>query len=299
MKFRGSFVPIVTPFDRRGHIDRKTLEKLIEWHISEGTDGIVCSATTGEGPSLSDRERKKVAEICIQTVSKRVPVIVSSGVSDTRASVRYTESALKLGADGCLVVTPYYNKPGQRGCILHFEEVAKVGLPMILYHNPPRAVVRLTAETILHLSQVPNIVAIKESSHDLELVRKITPYIDVFSGDDDIAYEIIKEGGVGSIATCANIIPRGWKQMVTDCFEKRWDYAKKMAQNYLPLIRAVFLETNPQGTKFALSWVGRCQNVLRLPMIFPTEATQKEIKKAILRLALPPFVSAPVKYVEL
>lgn len=289
MRFRGSYVPLVTPFDGKGRVDRKTLEKLIEWHIVEGTEGIVCSATTGEGPALSDGERKKIAEICIRSAAGRVPVIVSTGVSDTRTSVRYTESALKLGASGCLVVTPYYNKPNQQGCVLHFAEIAKVGLPVILYHNPPRAVVRLTAETILYLSQIPNIVGIKESSHDLGLVRKIAKHIDVFSGDDDIAFEILKEGGVGTIATTANLIPKGWKQMVSACLEKKWDKAQILAQKYVPFSKAIFLETNPQGTKFALSWLGRCKPVLRLPMILPTEMTKAQIKKAIIRLSLPQF----------
>lgn len=299
MRFTGSYVPLVTPFDRKGRVDQKTLEKLIEWHIAEGTDGLVCSATTGEGPCLSDAERKKIAEICLRTAAKRLPIVVSTGVSDTRTSIRYTEVAKKLGADGCLVVTPYYNKPSQKGCILHFSEIAKVGLPVILYHNPPRAAVRLSAETILALAQVPNIIAIKESSHDLELIRKIVGHIDVLAGDDDIAFEILKEGGVGTIATTANLIPRGWKQMVALCLQKKWDQAQKIAQKYLPFSKAIFLETNPQGTKFGLSWLGRCQPVLRLPMILANEATQLEIKRAILRLALPHFRPNRARYIPL
>lgn len=296
MKFRGSFVPLITPFDRKGRLDQKTLEKLIAWHIAEGSDGIVCSATTSEGPTLSERERKKIAEICINTSSGKVPIIVATGTNDTKTSVRYTESALKLGAKGCLAVTPYYNKPSQRGCILHFTEIAKVGLPVILYQNPPRTVVKLTAETILELSKVPNIVAIKDSSHDLELLRKIVSHIDVFGGDDDIAYDILKAGGVGTIATSANIIPRGWKKMVALCLEGRWNEARATFERYLPLCRAIFLETNPQGVKFALSWLGRCKPILRLPMILPTAASQIEVKQAILNLALPQFSSTFAKY---
>lgn len=296
MKFRGSYVPIITPFDMKGRVDYRNLEELIDWHISQGTDGIVCSATTGEGPSLSEHERKRVAETCIRHAKGRVPVIVSTGINDTNASIRYTMSALKLGADGCLVVTPYYNKPTQRGCILHFTEIAKVGLPVILYHNPPRTAVRLSAETILELSQIPNIVAIKESSHDLELVRKIVRYIDVFSGDDELAFDIMKEGGVGTIATTSNLIPKAWKLMVNALLEKRWDIAQKMAQKYLPFIRAIFLETNPQGTKFALSRLGKCKPVLRLPMILPSLSTQNEIIKNTISLALPHFFAVKNPY---
>jgi len=289
MDFRGSYVPLITPFDKKGRLDRKALEKLIEWHIAEGTDGIVCSATTGEGPCLSDVERKKVGEICIRTAAGRIPVIVSTGINDTNTSVRYTEIAQKLGANGCLVVTPYYNRPSQRGCYLHFQEVAKVGLPVIIYHNPPRAVVRLTAETIEEVSQIPNIVAIKESSHDLELVRKICKSIPVFSGDDDLAFAILREGGVGSIATTANLIPRGWKQMISLCLQGKWEKAEALSKRYLSLCKALFLETNPQGMKFAMAWLGRCEATLRLPMILPTAATQQELKREILRLALSQF----------
>lgn len=287
MAFSGSFVALITPFDRKGRLDTKALEKLVEWHINEGTDGIVCSATTGEGLSFSDLERKKIAQICIETAARRIPVIVSTGVSDTRISTRYTEMAKRLGADGCLVVTPYYNKPSQRGCVIHFQEVARVGLPIIIYHNPPRAVVRLSGETIEELSQIPNVVGIKESSHDLELVRRIAKRIPVFSGDDDLTYSILREGGVGAIAVTANVIPRGWKRLVSSCLQGEWEKGSYLMKRFLPLCRAMFLETNPQGPKFVASWLGLCKPVLRLPMILPTDATRIALKKEILRLALP------------
>lgn len=291
MKFRGSYIPLITPFDRKGRVDYRALERNVDWLIREGVDGVLCSATTGEGPCLSDSERRQIAKRCIEASQKRVPVIVATGINDTRTSVRYTEIAQKLGADGCLVVTPYYNKPNQRGCILHFTEVAKVGLPVILYHNPPRAVVRLTAETILELSQVPHIVAIKESSHDLELIRKIAPHIAVFCGDDDLALETLKLGGVGTIVPTSHLVPRGWKKMVSLCLEKRFAEAEVLARRYLPLSRAIYLETNPIGPKFALSWLGRAKLIYRLPMVPPTEATQTEIQRALIRLALPQFAS--------
>lgn len=285
--FSGSYVPLITPFDRKGRLDKKALEKLVEWHISQGTDGIVCAATTGEGPTLSTPEKKKIAEICIATSNGRIPTIVSTGTNDTRASVRDTEMARRIGADGCLVVTPYYNKPSQKGCILHFEEIAKVGLPMILYHNPPRSALRLTAETILHLSKNKTIYAIKESSHDLDHIRKIVKHIPVLSGDDDLCFEMIQLGAVGSIATTANVIPKGWKEMVANALKGNWEKAKNLAQKFLPLSEALFLETNPQGVKYAVSLLGSCQHTLRLPMIEPTLDTKERIKKELLQLALP------------
>lgn len=294
MAFTGSYVALITPFDRKGRLDRKTLEKLVEWHIAEGTDGIVCCATTGESPCLSDADRKVAAEICIRTAAGCIPIIVSTGTNDTRTSIRNTERAQKLGANGCLVVTPYYNKPTQRGCILHFQEVAKVGLPVIAYHIPPRAVIRLTYETIVELSQIPNIAAIKESSQDLELVRKISPLIPVFSGDDDLTFDILQRGGVGCIGVTPNLIPRGWKTMIQLALQGKWEQAHFLSKRYLPFIKALFAEVNPQGIKFALSWLQKCQPVLRLPMILPTPATQQGIKKEILRLALPQFTKQMV-----
>jgi 4-hydroxy-tetrahydrodipicolinate synthase len=285
--FSGSFVALITPFDRKGRLDRKALEKLVEWHIAEGTDGLVCSATTGEGPTLSDADRKNIAEICIRTSAGRIAIIVATGINDTHTSIRHTEKALALGANGCLVVTPYYNKPTQRGCILHFREVAKVSLPVIIYHNPPRAVIRLTIETVREISQIPNVVAFKDSSHDIEFVRQIAPLIPVFAGDDDITFDILQAGGVGAIAPIANVIPRTWKHLIQLCRQKEWDQARLLFQKYLPLIRSLYTEVNPQCFKFLLSWLNQCQPVLRLPLLLPTEATQSEIKKQFLRLSLP------------
>ncbi len=289
MRFSGSLVPLITPFYHSGKIDSKTLRFLVEWHISSGTDGIVCCATTGEGPALTDRERKKIAEICIEVSNGRIPILLATGTSDTRTTIRNTEVAQKIGADGCLVVTPYYNRPTQRGCLLHFQEVAKVGLPVIIYHNPPRAAVKLNQETILELAEHPNIVGIKESSRDLELIRKISKKIPVFSGEDDLVLEIMKEGAVGSIATCSNLIPHGWKRMILFCQKQNWDKAGILAKKYLPIARAIFLETNPQGIKFALSTLGKCKAALRLPLVQATGATQKEIQLQLLLLALPFF----------
>lgn len=287
MLFSGSYVPLITPFDKQGRLDKSALEELVEWHISQGTDGIICAATTGEGPTLSSLEKKQIAELCIRVSNGRIPILVSTGTNDTRASVRNTRVAQKLGAAGCLVVTPYYNKPSQKGCIAHMEEIAKVGLPMILYHNPPRAVVRLTAETIIHLSKNKTICAIKESSHDLDHISQIVNHIPVLSGDDDLCYEMIKLGAVGSIATTANLIPKAWKEMVANCLKGNWEKAEAHAKNYLPLIDALFLETNPQCVKYAVSLLGKCHKALRLPMLEPTLETKKKIKQELLALALP------------
>lgn len=288
-QFRGSFVALITPFDRKKRVDRKALEDLVEWHINEGTDGIVCCGTTGEGVALSEAERKKIAEICVCIAEKRIPVIASTGTSDTRQSVKLTEQMNKLGVDGCLVVTPYYNKPTQRGCILHFGEISKVGLPMILYHNPARAVIRLTAETIAEIAEFPSVAAIKESSHDMDFVKKIRKLskIPLFSGEDDLTYQILAEGGIGAISVIGNIIPGGWSKMIHLALDGKWKLAKLLSDRYAPLCKALFLETNPQCVKFAMDWLGLAKGEIRLPLVEPETSIQKEIKQALVGASLP------------
>jgi 4-hydroxy-tetrahydrodipicolinate synthase len=287
--FSGSFVALITPFNHQKKIDFKVLEQLIEWHIQEGTDGIICCGTTGEGLALSDGERKKIAESCIRIAQKRIPILISTGTSDTRQSVRLTEKMYQLGIDGTLVVTPYYNKPSQKGCIAHFREIAKVGLPMIVYHNPGRAVVQLTAETIAEIGEMKGVVAIKESSHNLELVKEIRKIskIPIFSGEDDLTYSIIEEGGIGSISVIGNLIPRGWSQMIHLALAQKKEAAAKLMDRYRSLCKALFLETNPQCVKWAMEWLGKAKGELRLPLLPPEVSTQVELKRALVDLSLP------------
>lgn len=282
--FRGSFVALITPFDQRGRIDAKSLEKLVEWHIQEGTDGIVCCGTTGEAPTLTEKEKKRVAEICIKTASKKIPIVVGTGTSSTRQSHKLSLDMLKLGADGALVVTPYYNKPSQRGVIAHFQEVAKAGLPIIAYNNPGRASVKLTAETIAEIGRVSGVVAIKDSSHDLELIRKVRQIssLPILSGEDDLTFETIQEGGVGAISVIGNLIPKAWKEMIDLALSKKEAEAKKLAKRCLPLCSALFRETNPQGVKFCLEWMGKSRGVLRLPLVEVLKETQEELIRALL-----------------
>jgi len=287
--FRGSFVALVTPFFSSGRVDWKTLEDLVEWHILEGTDGIVCSGTTGESCTLSDAERKKLTEICVKTAAGRIPIIAGTGTCDTRQTIRLTEMAQRLGAAGCLVVSPYYNKPTQRGCLAHFREVAKVGLPVIAYHNPGRAVFRFTLESIQELGTIPGIVAIKDSTHDLDFIRGIrrVSNLSVFSGEDDITLEIIQAGGVGVISVIGNVIPRGWNRMVHLALSGDIVAAQKLALRYGPLCKGNFIETNPQCVKYLVSQMGKCGPTLRLPLVMPTLDTQKALKRILMEMALP------------
>ena len=290
---RGSFVALATPFDQRGRIDWKCIETLILWHIEQGTDGIVCCGATGEGMTVSSAEKKKIVSLCVAAAENKIPIIANSGTADTKQSVRLTEEMLKLGAAGCLAVTPYYNKPTQRGCIRHFSEIANVGLPVIVYNNPGRVCVRLEPETIAELAAIPGIAGYKDSTADLHLIRKIRTLcsLPILSGDDDLTYETLLEGGMGAISVIGNLFPKAWKAMISSALEKKWEDAKKIADRFRPLCKAMFLEPNPQCLKFAMSWFGKCPGNLRLPLVPAAETTQAEIKKEIIALGLPYFKS--------
>jgi len=295
---KGSFVAIVTPFTTKGRIDTKCLERLVSWQIQEGTEGILCCGSTGEGVTLSEGERKKVATICVETAEKRIPILVNCGTSDTRQSVRLVEMALKMGADGCMGVVPYYNKPTQRGCLLHFSEMAKVGLPLIMYNNPGRTGLWLSAETVVEILKIPGVVAYKDSTGDFDLIRKVKKWssIPILSGDDDMTFATLQEGGSGAISVIGNIIPRAWKKMISLALEGKWEASKKIDDRFYPLCKAIFLEVNPQCVKFTMSLSGLCGVDLRLPLVPPLPEVQAKIKQKLLSLSLP-FLTVQSKVV--
>lgn len=292
---RGSFVALVTPFDSKGRVDWKNLERLVLWHIEEGTQGLVCCATTGEGMAVSETEKKKIVSFCGRVAAGRLPILINSGTADTKQSIRLTEQMLERGAQGGLVVVPYYNRPTQKGCILHFSEVAKVGLPIIMYNNPGRAGVRLEAETIAEIASIPGIVGYKDSTADLQLIRNVKKLcsIPILSGDDDLTYSTLLEGGSGAISVIGNLFPKIWKQMISFALEGKWERSKQIADRFSPLCKALFLEPNPQCIKFAMSWLGKCSERMRLPLLPPSLQTQKMIKQQIMALSLPLFKSQP------
>lgn len=283
---RGSFVALITPFDQKGRIDWKCVEKLVSWHIEQGTDGIVCCGATGESMTVSEREKKQMVAACIKIAGNQIPIISNSGTADTKQSIRLTEKMLKLGASGTLIPTPYYNKPTQRGCIQHFSEIAKVGLPVIVYNNPGRVGVRLEAETVAELGKITGIAGCKDSTGDLNLIRKIRHLssIPILAGDDDLTYAILLEGGSGAISVIGNLFPKEWKTLISLALEKKWTSAKKIADRFYPLCKTLFLEPNPQCLKFLMSWLGKCQESLRLPLVPVTQKTQEQLKKEIIAL---------------
>jgi 4-hydroxy-tetrahydrodipicolinate synthase len=289
MKFLGSLVAIASPFHEDGSLDKRSLEGLVEWHIAEGTDGIVCSGATGESVCLSETDRLEILEVCLKTSAGRIPIIAGTGTPNTRETVRLTEQAQKAGAAGCLVITPFYNKPSARGCVLHYREVAKIGLPVVVYHNPGRTQVRLSAESLAEIGAIKGISALKDSSGDKELIRELgnISSFPILSGDDWMTFETLQMGGVGAISVIGNIIPRAWKEMIHLSLQGRFEEAKRISDRFQPLCQALFLEVNPQCVKYTMSLMGKCGLTLRLPLVPPLEESRREVKKVLLNLALP------------
>ncbi len=268
---------------RPARIDRKAIEGLVEWHIQEKTDGIVCSGCTGESGSLSRAEKKTILEICVKVANGRIPIVAGTGTCDTRETIAQTEDALKLGASACLVLTPYLNKPTQRGCLEHFRQVAKVGLPIVVYHNPPRTAFRFNQETLRELVAISEVIAFKDSGRDFELIKELFSHLAVLAGDDDLTLPTLELGGKGVISVIGNLIPRGWSQMVRLALNHDLE-AKRLFERYLPLCRGNFLETNPQCVKYLVSQMKKCKPILRLPLQLPTLDTQKALRQILWRM---------------
>lgn len=286
--FKGTIVAIITPFTNTGEVDYAAFKNLIDWQIAEGIDGIVCMGTTGEAPTVSSQEQEQLLKTAIDVAHKRVPIIAGTGTYDTRKTVERTIRAKELGADGCLVVVPYYNRPTPEGCIAHFHEVSKVELPTILYHHPGRTGVRLSASTIAEIAKFPSIVAVKEASGSLELIKALKAISDIpiFSGDDVWALGMMECGAVGVISIVANVIPKLWSEMARNFLEGNVEKAKEIDELCKPLYEAMILETNPQCVKYAMFLLGKCHLQLRLPLIEPRETTKLEIIRAFSKVDL-------------
>ncbi|MCI9475428.1 4-hydroxy-tetrahydrodipicolinate synthase [Anaerovoracaceae bacterium 41-7] len=275
--FKGSGVALVTPF-KDGRIDYDALERLIEWHIEEGTDAIISCGTTGEASTLSAVEKLSVIEFTVQKVCGRIPVIAGAGTNDTSHSMYLAKEIQYAGADGLLVVTPYYNKATQKGLISHYNMIADyTDLPIILYSVKSRTGLNIEPETVKELSKHPNIVGIKEASGDISQICRIAALcgknFDLYSGNDDQTIPIMSIGGVGCISTVANIIPKDYHQMTEDFLKGRYKSAAKLQLKMVPLIRALFAEVNPIPVKAALHMMGKIEKEYRLPMCEPSNQT--------------------------
>lgn len=269
--FKGSGVAIVTPFKENG-IDFKKLEELLEWHISENTDAIIICGTTGEASTMSEQERFETIKFTIDVVNKRVPVIAGTGSNNTKAAVEMSRFADAAGADGLLVITPYYNKTTQKGCIEHFKAIAsKVNIPIIIYNVPSRTGLNILPATLYELSKINNIAGVKEASSNIVQIAEIAAMcrdkLDIYSGNDDQVIPVLSLGGAGVISVAANIIPKDMHEMCRKYFDGDYKGALSMQLNMLPLIKALFAETNPIPAKTAMNLMGMDAGLLRLPLV--------------------------------
>ena len=268
--FRGSGVALVTPMTPSG-IDFPALERLIEWHIASGTDALVVCATSGEGATLTYAERVEIIDRTVRQVNGRIPVIVGTGSNNTASAVILSREACDAGADGVLVVTPYYNKATQRGLVRHFTAVADaIDRPLIVYNVPSRTGVSCTAETYAALARHPNIVGVKEASGDFALLQDTRNLCGddfvIWSGNDEDTAAICMLGGAGVISVAANIVPRELHELTALCFADRLLEAGCAQLRLSPLIRALFCEVNPIPVKTAMARMGLCGDFLRLPL---------------------------------
>jgi 4-hydroxy-tetrahydrodipicolinate synthase len=285
--FRGSFTALVTPFRQDGSLDEKAFADLVEWQIGEGTQGLVPVGTTGESPTLSHAEHRRVVEICVETAKGRAPVIAGAGSNNTNEAIELAQYAEKVGADAVLVVTPYYNKPNQRGLYAHFAAVAKATkLPIFIYNIPPRSIIDMTPETMGKLAHdFRNIVGVKDATAKVDRVtdQRITCGADFIqlSGEDASALGFNAHGGVGCISVTSNVAPRLCAEFQEASLSGDRDRAIELQDRLMPLHRALFIEPNPAGPKYALSRLGRLENVVRSPMVTIEADTATRIDAAM------------------
>lgn len=268
---KGSIVALVTPFDKAGDVDYDRLRELINWHIAEGTDGILVLGTTGETPALSEAEQEEIVRIAVMESQGRVPIIANSGCNNTEKSIAKSIKYEKMGADALLVITPYYNKPNKTGMREHFLKIAdSISIPLYIYNVPARTGICIDAETVGELSKHPRIAGIKEASGDISYVAKLSKYISedfsIFSGNDDITIAIMALGGAGTVSVWANIMPAKVHEMTAEYLAGNTDKAKKIQLKYLNLINALFCETNPVPVKEFMEIAGFGAGGCRLPL---------------------------------
>ena len=290
--FSGSIVAMITPFDEHNQVDERGIKELVEFHINNGTDAIVPCGTTGESPTLSHEEHKKVIEYTIKAVGGRIPVIAGTGSNSTTETLDLTASARDMGADGALLVMPYYNKPTQKGLYLHFKTIVeKVDIPAVIYNIPSRSGVNMLPSTLAELSELKNIVAVKEASGNLEQMAEIVylcgEKITLLSGDDKIILPVMSIGGKGVISVVANIIPDKVSSMIKAYQRGNYQDALEMFQNVVyPLSRTMFYETNPIPVKTAARLMGLPSGDLRLPLTDMEGSNFKKLKEDLKRFSL-------------
>ncbi|QXB45034.1 4-hydroxy-tetrahydrodipicolinate synthase [Acinetobacter seifertii] len=283
---QGSIVAIVTPMLKDGGVDWKGLEKLVEWHIEQGTNSIVAVGTTGEASTLSMEEHTQVIKEIIRVANKRIPIIAGTGANSTREAIELTKAAKDLGADAALLVTPYYNKPTQEGLFQHYKAVAEaVELPLILYNVPGRTGVDLSNDTAVRLAEIPNIVGIKDATGDVPrgkvLIDALNGKMAVYSGDDETAWELMLLGADGNISVTANIAPKAMSEVCAVAIAKDEPQAKTLNNKIANLHNILFCESNPIPVKWALHEMGLIDTGIRLPLTPLAEQYREPLRNAL------------------
>src|ERR1700756_1455358 len=277
-RFRGSFTALVTPF-KNGSLDEAAFRALVNWQIAEGTHGLVPVGTTGESPTLSHDEHKRVVEWCIAEAKGRVPVIAGAGSNSTKEAIELAEHAEKAGADAVLVVTPYYNKPTQEGLFQHFKAINDaIGIPIIIYNIPPRSVIDMSVDTMKRLFELKNIAGVKDATASMVRVSQqraaMGEDFNQLSGEDATVLGYMAHGGHGCISVTSNVAPRLCAEFQATCLKGDFAAALKLQDKLAPLHINLFVESNPAPIKYALSLIGKCANALRLPMVPVSEKAQ-------------------------
>lgn len=290
LKLRGSITALVTPM-RNGALDEEAFRAFVDWQINEGTHGLVPVGTTGESPTLSHAEHKRVVEICIEVSRGRVPVIAGAGSNNTTEAIELSKHAEKAGADAVLIVTPYYNKPDQKGLYAHYKAINDaIGIPIIIYNIPPRSVIDMEVDTMARLFELKNIVGVKDATGKIDRIslqrRAMGPDFIQLSGDDGTALAVMAHGGHGCISVTSNVAPKLLSEFQSACLGGDYKTALAYQDRLMPLHQSLFLEPNPTGVKFALSLIGKMAGDVRLPLVKVSEPTQNRIRSAMTHAGL-------------
>ncbi len=288
--FQGSIVALITPFTADG-VDEQGFQSFVEWQIAEGTDGVVPVGTTGESTTLSHDEHRRVVELCVEVAKGKVPVIAGAGSNSTAEAIALTRHADAAGADGALVVTPYYNKPTQEGLYQHYKAIHdSADIPIVIYNIPGRSVIDMSVETMARLAELPNIVGVKDATNDL--ARPLRTRVEIgaefrqLSGEDATATAFLAQGGHGCISVTANVAPRMCADMQRAWRDGALAAMAKIRDRLMPLHRALFLESSPAPVKYAAELLGRASARVRLPLVPPTEPTRAAVRDALAHAGL-------------
>ncbi len=288
--FRGSFTALVTPF-KNGGVDEKAFRELVDWQISEGTNGLVPVGTTGESPTLSHDEHKHVVEWCVDQTRGRVPVVAGAGSNSTKEAIELSQHAEKAGADAVLVVTPYYNKPTQEGLYQHYKAINDaIGIPIIIYNIPGRSVIDMSVDTMQRLFELKNIAGVKDATANMSRVTQqrmaMGEEFNQLSGEDITALGFMAHGGHGCISVTSNVAPRLCSEFQAACLKGDFATAVKLQDKLAPLHINLFIETSPAPVKYAMSLIGKCSGAVRLPMVPASEKAQSAVKAAMVHAGL-------------